>query len=117
LKQTRGNGRSSEITCCQVLLLTKQLRTEFSTVIPDELTGLVEQLLNLARTIPSDIKASCPEHTFTAVSDSDLIEVQTGIFVIIQGSILTLSSNQPPALYVPRAVFTGVKRLGSEVKS
>jgi hypothetical protein len=73
-----------------VLLLTKELRTEFSTVIPDELIGPVEQLHDLARIRPSDIKASCPEHTFTAVSDSDLIEVQTGIFVIIQASISTL---------------------------
>lgn len=92
MKQRRSIGRSSEITCCQVLLLTKELRTEFRTVIPDELIGLVEQLHNLARTKPSDIKASCPEHTFTAVSDSDLIEVRTDIFVIMQASISTLSS-------------------------
>jgi hypothetical protein len=90
-----------------VLLLTKELRTEISTVIPDELIGLLEQLHSVAGTKPSDIKASCPENTFTAVSDSDLIELQTGIFVIIQASISTLSSNQPPALCVTRALFTG----------
>lgn len=109
MKQTHSNGRSSEITCCQVLLLTNELRTEFSTVIRDELFGPVEQLHNLARTKPSDINTLCPEHTFTAVSDSDLIEVQTDIFVTNQSSISTLSSNQPPAVCVQRDCIHGGK--------
>ena len=92
-------------------VINERITNGISTVIPDELIGLVEQLHNFARTKPSDIQASCPEHTFTVISDSDFIEVQTGIFVITLPYRICSPTSLLP--YVYRGVCSrGVKETG-----